>query len=246
MRVLEVEQAQIILAALADDDPPRPLGRVGDDPRAFRIELPLQRLGEGRHPHRAAGPLRPQRRRREIGQRLADPGPRFGEQHVGRARRLGRGANIRATAAAIAFCPSRGSAPGPVSSASRSRASPSRIDNRARRRPLGRFLPLRQPREQHPLALLGPLQPRRDQPRPAPAEPLQRRIRRPRPLALGPVGIAQAVAAARSAIAPQRLRRLRLARRRLQPQRAAQPRRASAPRTAPDGRRRTARAGRAR
>ena len=58
-RVLEVEQAQIILAPLADDDPLLALLRVGDDPRALGIELPLQRLGEGRHPHRPAAPARP-------------------------------------------------------------------------------------------------------------------------------------------------------------------------------------------
>ena len=91
-RILEVEQAQIILAALADDDLARALLRVGEQLGPLAVELPLQRLGEGRDPDRAAGLLRPQRRRREIGERLADARSRLGEQHVRRALR-GLGAN---------------------------------------------------------------------------------------------------------------------------------------------------------
>ena len=46
-RILEVEQAEIILAPLAHDDPPpRSSGSATAGP--FRVELSLQRLGEGR------------------------------------------------------------------------------------------------------------------------------------------------------------------------------------------------------
>ena len=53
-RVFEVEQAEIILAALADDDPPRALLGIGEQLGPLGVELALQRLGEGRHPHRPA------------------------------------------------------------------------------------------------------------------------------------------------------------------------------------------------
>ena len=86
-RVLEVEEAEIILAPLANDDLPRSLLGVGEQLRAFGVELALQRLGEGRNPHRAAGLLGPQRCGREICKRLADPGSSFSEHHVGRALR---------------------------------------------------------------------------------------------------------------------------------------------------------------
>ena len=78
----------------------------------------------------------------------------------------------------------------------RARAAPGSTQHRPRRRPLGRFLPLLQPREQHALAALGPLEPRADQRRPAPAEPVQRRVRRPRAFALAPVRIAEHARAA--------------------------------------------------
>ena len=81
--VLEVEEAEVILAALADDDLLRSLFGIGEQFRPFAVELPLQRLGEGRNPHRAAGLLGPDRSWRKISERLADPGARFGEQQVG-------------------------------------------------------------------------------------------------------------------------------------------------------------------
>ena len=185
-RVFQVEQAQIIFAPLAHHDSPRPLDRVGDQPRAFRIQLPLQRLGEGRHPHRSASSLGPQRRRREIGQGLADPGPRLGQQHVRLARRPSRSEDPRDRRRHRLLPFARF---GPR--ASQLAETLDRITcanrHRARRGALGPFLPLFQPREQHPLGLFGPRDPRCDQPRPAPAQPVQRRIAGPRPLALGPM-----------------------------------------------------------
>ena len=82
-RILEVEQAQIILAALADDDFLRAFFGVGEQFEPLAIELALQGFGEGRYPHRPARALGPQGRWGEIGQSFADPGPGLGEDHVG-------------------------------------------------------------------------------------------------------------------------------------------------------------------
>src|SRR5205085_357502 len=90
-RVLEVEQAQIILAALADDDLALALLGVGEQLAPLGVELALQRFGEGRHPHRSARVLGPQRSGREVGEGLADAGAGFGEQHVRRILRPLRG-----------------------------------------------------------------------------------------------------------------------------------------------------------
>ena len=77
-----------------------------------------------------------------------------------------------------------------------------RIDaDRSRRRPLARFVPLLQPREEHSLAALGPIEPRPDQRRPSPADPVQRRVRGPRPFALAPVAVGEH-GQQRSAISP--------------------------------------------
>ena len=53
-RVLEVEQAEVILAALANDDALRSFFGIGEQLGPLAVELALQRLGEGRHPHGAA------------------------------------------------------------------------------------------------------------------------------------------------------------------------------------------------
>ena len=89
-RVFQVEQAQIILAALAHHHLGTAFGRIGPHPRGFGIQLALQGLGEGRHPH---GPLRlacPQRRWRQITQRLTDARPGFGQNHLWRAAGIAR------------------------------------------------------------------------------------------------------------------------------------------------------------
>jgi hypothetical protein len=155
-RILEVEQAQIILAALADDDP-RLRSSASANSRApfassWRCSA-LVKVDTHTVPPRALGP---QRRRREIGQRLADPGPGLGEQHVGLAlrRRFGREHPRRARPSRAG---PRAARPRPVSSASRSRASPDRRSTPSAAAAARRLLPLRQAREQHPLAALGPL-----------------------------------------------------------------------------------------
>ncbi len=84
-RVFEIEQAQIILAALADDDLALALLGVGEQFRPLAVELALERLGEGRHPHRAAGLLGPQAMRA--------PGKRASCRSRSRLRREGRWAN---------------------------------------------------------------------------------------------------------------------------------------------------------
>ena len=157
-----------------------------------------------------------------------------------------RGAKIPALPPAIARWPSRGSAPAPVSSASLRLGIGRRDRNGSRLRPLGpsshcgrRENSIRSPRS-------GLRQPRRPiKRRPAPAEPMQRGICGPRAFALRPVGIAQP---AEQCLGDrtQRRRRLRLAFRRLESAAPGPAPPRSARRSAPDGRRRTARAGRAR
>ena len=194
-------------------------------------------------PPRALGP---QRRRREIGQRLADPRPRLGEQHVGLARRPARREDRRRLARhrplPLARLGPRAGQLGQLAP----RASAAGIDMRLRRRPLGRLLPLRQAREQHPLAALG-------------LAPAAGRRTAPSPSRAGTASHSTVHAPSRSgqsasaSVAEQRLGdrdqrrappRHRSPAARLPPRAPAPPR--SAPRTAPDGRRRTARAGRAR
>ena len=89
--VLQVEQAEVVFTTLADHDPPRPLRGVGEQLWPLAVELALQGLGEGRDPHRPRRPVRPQRGRRKVSERLADARARLGEQHVrGVFRALGR------------------------------------------------------------------------------------------------------------------------------------------------------------
>jgi hypothetical protein len=90
---------RIVLTALADDDLAAALLRIGEKAFALPIELALQRLGVGRNPDGAVGPLRPERGGREIAKRLADAGAGFGEEQIGLAL-LPRGANGAAAAAA--------------------------------------------------------------------------------------------------------------------------------------------------
>ncbi len=89
-RIFQIEQAKIILAALADDDFALALLIIGEQPPPFGIELPLERLGEGRNPHGTLRALGPQRGGGEIGQGLANPRSRLGEQHIGFTRSWAR------------------------------------------------------------------------------------------------------------------------------------------------------------
>ena len=139
-RILEIEEAEIILPPLADDDSARAFVCVGEQLRPFAIKLPLQRFGECRHPHRASRSLGPQGGGRQVGERLADPRARFGKQKVGhilgafRREHRSRGFCHRA----LAFA--RLGAPGQLVELA---ASFGRIDqDRAGWRTLGCLLPL--------------------------------------------------------------------------------------------------------
>ena len=191
-RILEVEQAQIILTALADHDLVLPLGLVGEQFMSLGIELALQRLGEGRHPHRPPGAVRPQCRRSEIGERLADPGSRLGEQHVGLPRRAARCEQACGLGGHRPLAKPR-LGPGPGQLGQLGFGLGTRNIDRARRRALGRLVPLRQPREQHPLAAFGLGNALGDERRPRPAQPVERPVGSPRAFALAPVGIAEMV-----------------------------------------------------
>ena len=95
-RVLQIEQAEIVFAALAHHHLLTEKGRIGIEPLRFADQLTLQILGVGTDPDSAAGLGGPARGGRKIAQRLADTGPRLGKQHVGlalhgaRIERLGR------------------------------------------------------------------------------------------------------------------------------------------------------------
>ena len=93
-RVLVIQQAQEILAALADDDAAALLRRVGIEPVEFAGDLALQVAGIGRDPHRALVLLGPQAGRRDIAEGLADPGAGLG-QHRAAACRAARAARRR-------------------------------------------------------------------------------------------------------------------------------------------------------
>ena len=185
-RVLQIEQAEIILAALAHDDLRLALGGVGEEAGALAVELALERLGEGRDPHRAVGLLGPERGGGEIAQCLADPGAGFGEEDVGPVLLRpggedgGGGGGVIALAltrlGALAdqlFEPVRGF--GEVDS------------NRSRLRAAAAFLPFGQFREEPWLVPLRSLEPRGDGGGPRPAQAMEGLRRGPGAGALRPV-----------------------------------------------------------
>src|SRR5690606_19319461 len=105
-RVLEVEQAEVVLAPLAYHHRAAAVGpRLRPGARAFVAQLALEVLGESRDPHRALRFLRPQRGGREVAERLADAGAGLGQQQVrGRAARArGEHPGGLAGVAALAF-----------------------------------------------------------------------------------------------------------------------------------------------
>src|SRR5438477_7801006 len=77
--LLHVEQADIVLASLANDDALAALLWIGHDPLGFLVELALQVLGIGRYPYRCLVALGPQPGGREIAKRLAEPCARLGK-----------------------------------------------------------------------------------------------------------------------------------------------------------------------
>ena len=95
-RLFQVQQAQVVLAALAQHDFLRLDAGVGIEPVEFLVDLALQVLGIGREPDGALVGLGPEARRRDIAERLADPGAGLCDDDmgfVGVVARLERGAH---------------------------------------------------------------------------------------------------------------------------------------------------------
>ena len=80
-RILKVEQAGVVLAALAHHRLDRPDRRVRPDRVALALDLPLQGAGVGGDPHPGAVGLGPQGGGGQIGQGLADAGAGLGQHH---------------------------------------------------------------------------------------------------------------------------------------------------------------------
>ena len=92
-RVLQVQQAEVVLAALAHHHAPVAVGRVGEQVRQFGVDLALQMAGEGADPHAAVVLLRPQAGGRQIAEGLAGAGAGLRQHQMriaaGLARREG-------------------------------------------------------------------------------------------------------------------------------------------------------------
>src|SRR5690606_13554984 len=140
-RILEIEQAEIILAPLAHDHRTAAVGApLRPGAAALAPELTLEVLGVGRDPYRALRFFGPQRGRSKVAERLADPGARLGKQQVRHATPGARGEHAPGLArvGALAFT-ALGMFAGQLGEA--------RLDGIARKldlcrlRPLGRFLP---------------------------------------------------------------------------------------------------------
>ena len=81
-RILQVEQAQIVLATFTRHHAFAADRGVGEQALRLHAQLALQRLGKGGDPDRTAGTFRPQAGGCEIPERLADPGARLRQHHV--------------------------------------------------------------------------------------------------------------------------------------------------------------------
>ena len=85
-RVGEVEQAQVVLAALAHHDTPPPGLALGDEPVEFLVDLALQVPGVGADPHGATVLFRPQAGRCDVSKGLSHPRPRLRQHGCDRTR----------------------------------------------------------------------------------------------------------------------------------------------------------------
>ena len=72
--VLQVQQAEVVLAALAHHHALVAVGRIGEQMRQLGVDLALQMAGEGADPHAAVVLLGPQAGRRQIAEGLAGAG----------------------------------------------------------------------------------------------------------------------------------------------------------------------------
>ena len=89
-RLLEIQQAEIVLAPLAQHHAARLDLGIGIEPVELAGDLVLEVAGEGRDPHRALVLLGPDARGRDIAQGLADPGAGLGEDDLRLALALAR------------------------------------------------------------------------------------------------------------------------------------------------------------
>ena len=89
-RFLQVQQAQVVLAALADDDVGAALGGVGPDAGDLGLDLALQVAGESADPDRAFVLFSPDAGGREIAQGLAGAGAGLGQDEMRIALGLAR------------------------------------------------------------------------------------------------------------------------------------------------------------
>ena len=80
-RLFKIEKAQIVLAPLADYHLARAAGGVRIEAGELRGDLVLQGTGIGGNPDWRAVGFGPQRRRRQIAERLAGAGSRLGQHH---------------------------------------------------------------------------------------------------------------------------------------------------------------------
>ena len=106
-RVLQVQQAEVVLAALAHDDAAAALGRIGDQALQFAVDLALQVAGEGADPDGAFVLFRPDAGGREVAEGLAGASAGLGQHHMRIAADLprreggGGGAGVVALAGAL-------------------------------------------------------------------------------------------------------------------------------------------------
>ncbi len=76
--VLEVQQAEIVFAALADDHAAAAVGGIGVQAGEFGVDLALQQLGVGADPDSAGVALGPEAGGRDVAQGFAGAGAGFG------------------------------------------------------------------------------------------------------------------------------------------------------------------------
>lgn len=88
-RLLEVQQAQVVLAALAQHHPVRLDPGIGIEPVQLAVDLMLQVAGKGGQPHGHVVLIRPQACGGDVAEGLADPGPGLGQDHQRRAFHVG-------------------------------------------------------------------------------------------------------------------------------------------------------------
>ena len=80
--LLVVQQAKVVLAALAQHRAAGPFLGLGEQPAQLAVDLPLQVAGIGRDPDGGAVALRPETGRRDVAQSLADPGAGLSQNDV--------------------------------------------------------------------------------------------------------------------------------------------------------------------